>query len=188
MKTYRKLIKKPSTFRQLTGLSVSEFEELLGKLDIVWKEKRDWKNQRSKRRRKPGGGRHPSLALAERLTILLMYYRTYITQEFLGFLFGVDKGTVCRNVQEIALLLTGIFRIPEKRVEISADEIAEAFVDATEQPVNRPKKKQRRSYSGKKTAHDQASNRRGAQAEEETGRPEGEAETADRGGSEGGEG
>jgi hypothetical protein len=88
--------------------------------------------------------------LGERLTLLLIYYRTYVTHEFLGFLFGIDKGTACRAIQQIALLLTGIFRIPERRVEVGEDEIAEAFVDATEQPIQRPKYRQRRSYSGKK--------------------------------------
>ena len=49
--------------------------------------------------------------------------------------------------------MTGIFRIPEKKLRIEPEEIAEVFVDGTEQPINRPKKKQRRSYSGKKKRH-----------------------------------
>ena len=145
MNTYERLKKKPSSFRHLTGLSVEEFVKLLAELDAVWKTQRAKRQQQRARHRRPGAGRKPKLELADRLVLVLIYYRTYVTQDFLGFLFGIDKGTACRIIQEIALLLTGIFRIPEKKVRIEPDEIAEAFVDGTEQPINRPKKKQRQS-------------------------------------------
>jgi hypothetical protein len=150
MKTPLDLRTKPATFRRLTGLSVPAFDDLLAKLELAAAAKRERRNARPGRRRMPGGGRHHALDLGGRLTLMLIYYRTYVTHEFLGFLFGIDKGTACRGVQEIALLLTGVFRIPERRVGIGADEIAEAFVDATEQPIHRPTRRQRRSYSGKK--------------------------------------
>ena len=89
----------------------------------------------------------------DRLLITLLYYRTSVTQEFVGFLFGVDKGTVSRVVQDIRLCLAGVFRIPEKKVRIDPEDLKAVFVDATEQPVNRPKRRQRRSYSGKKKRH-----------------------------------
>ena len=49
--------------------------------------------------------------------------------------------------------MAGVFRIPEKKVRIDPDDLAAVFVDATEQAVHRPKRKQRRSYSGKKKRH-----------------------------------
>lgn len=153
MNAYERLKKKSSSFRHLTGLTVEEFEKLLVELEAAWKTRRAQRQQSRARQRRPGAGRKPKLGLADRLVLVLIYYRTYVTQDFLGFLFGIDKGTACRIIQEIALLLTGIFRIPEKKVRIERDEIAEAFVDGTEQPINRPKKKQRRSYSGKKKRH-----------------------------------
>ncbi len=153
MSAYERLKRKLTIFRLLTGLTVEEFDKLLAELEVAWKEARQKRQQRQRRRRRPGAGRKRKLALADRLLVMRIYYRTYVTQDFLGFLFGIDKGTACRIIQEIALLLTGIFRIPEKKVEVSEDEIAEAFVDGTEQPINRPKKKQRRSFSGKKKRH-----------------------------------
>ena len=134
----------------MTGVSVAEFDRLLGQLEIAATATRERRSARPGRQRKPGGGRHHALDLGGRLTLLLIYYRTYVTQEFLGFLFGIDKATACRSIHEIALLLTGIFRIPERRVEVGEDESGEAFGDATEQPIPRPKRRQRRSYSGKK--------------------------------------
>ena len=152
MNAYERLRIKPATFRHLTGLTVSEFEKLLAELDQARKAHRE-KQQRRPRRRRPGAGRRPKLGLAEQLTLVLIYYRTYVTQDFLGFLFAIDKGTACRIIQAVGLLLAGIFRIPERRVQIHPDEIAEAFIDATERPINRPSKQQRRSYSGKKKRH-----------------------------------
>ena len=70
--------------------------------------------------------------------MLLIYYRTYVTHAFLGFLFGVDDSAVGRNINPLQPLLAGIFRIPERRVELDPEEIRELFFDATERPTRRP--------------------------------------------------
>jgi len=148
-----RLRRKPTTFRQFTGLSVVEFDTLLAEL-VPALAARQAKARRSKpRRRAAGAGRKPKLAATDRLFVTLVYDRAYVTQAFLGGQFGVDAGTVCRVVGEVGLALTGIFRIPERKVTVGADELAAAFVDATEQPVNRPSRRQRRHYSGKKKRH-----------------------------------
>lgn len=108
---------------------------------------------RGRRQRKSGAGRKMKLAFADRLLLTLLYYRVYVTQEFVGFLFEVDKGTVSRQVQELGLCMAGVFRIPERKVRIDPDDPAAVFVDATERPVHRPKGEQRRSYSGKEKRH-----------------------------------
>ena len=86
--------------------------------------------------------------------MLLIYYRTYVTHAFLGFLFGIDDSAVGRNINPLQPLLAGIFRIPERRVELDPeDEIRELFFDATERPTRRPDRGQREFYSGKKKRH-----------------------------------
>ena len=87
--------------------------------------------------------------------MLLVYYRTYVTHAFLGFLFGVDDSTVGRDINPLQPLLAGVFRIPERRVELRPDEVRELFFDATEQPTCRPGpgRGQRDYYSGKKKRH-----------------------------------
>ena len=105
------------------------------------------------RQRKPGAGRKHSLPLADRLLMLLMYYRTYTTHAFLGFLFGVDDSAVGRNVNPLHPSWRGIFRMPERRVELRPDEIRELFFDATERAIPRPTRGQKRYYSGKKKRH-----------------------------------
>lgn len=153
MTNHEKLRRKPSLFRMFTGLSAGEFDKLVAELEPVWLARKAKRSGRRTRQRKPGAGRKAKLVWTDRVLLTLLYYRTYVTQEFVGFLFGVDKGTVSRNVQELSLCMAGVFRIPEKKVRIDPDDLAGVFVDATEQAVHRPKRKQRRSYSGKKKRH-----------------------------------
>ena len=153
MTNHETLRRKPASFRMLTGLTSEQFDQLLADLEPVWLARKAKQASRKPRRRKPGAGRKPTLLLADRLLMTLLYYRVYVTQEFAGLLFGVDKGTVSRVVQDISLSLTGVFRIPERTVRMTPEDLQAVFVDATEQPVHRPKRKQRRSYSGKKKRH-----------------------------------
>ena len=150
---YDRLRRKPSTFRQFTGLSVTEFDKLLAQLEPALAARAAKARRARSPKRTAGAGRKPKLNVADRLFVTLIYYRVYVSQAFLGGLFDVDAGTVCRLVAAVGLALTGIFRIPERKVRIGEDELAAAFVDATEQPTNRPSKKQRRHYSGKKKRH-----------------------------------
>jgi hypothetical protein len=136
-----------------TGLSADEFDRLVADLEPVWLARKAKRSAGRRRHRKPGAGRKAKLVFTDRLLLALLYYRAYVTQEFVGFLFGVDKGTVSRETQELSLCMAGVFRIPEKKVRIDPDDLRAVFVDATEQPVHRPTRKQRRSYSGKKKRH-----------------------------------
>ncbi|MEH2251328.1 transposase family protein [Nostoc sp.] len=55
---------------------------------------------------------------------------------------------------ENILIKSGTFRLPGKReLNQGADEWKVLVVDLTETPVERPQKKQRRYYSGKKKRH-----------------------------------
>jgi Helix-turn-helix of DDE superfamily endonuclease len=129
----------PDTFRQLTGITPALFDQLLAELTPRYQQADARRKDRPGRRRKPGAGRRHTLPLADRLLMLLVYYRTYATHALLGFLFGIDDSAVCRNVNPLQPLLAGIFRVPERRVALSKEEIRELFFDATERPTRRPK-------------------------------------------------
>src|SRR5215203_4591330 len=143
----------PDTFRQLTGISPVAFDQLLAQLEPRYQQADARRKGRPGRRRKPGAGRKHVLPLADRLLMLLLYYRTYVTHAFLGFLFGLDDSAVGRNINPLQPLLAGIFRIPERKVELDPEDIRELFFDATERPTRRPTKGQREFYSGKKRRH-----------------------------------
>jgi hypothetical protein len=148
-----RLQRSPKAFRQLTGITPAAFDRRLADLTPRYDRAEARRKDRPGRRRKPGAGRKHVLALADRLLMLLIYYRTYVTHAFLGFLFGIDDSAVGRNINPLQPLLAGIFRIPERRIELTEDEIRELFFDATERPTRRPVRGQREFYSGKKKRH-----------------------------------
>src|SRR6187431_74676 len=148
-----RLRRSPKAFRQLTGITPPVFDKLLADLTPRYERADARRKDRPDRRRRPGAGRKHALPLSDRLLMLLIYYRTYTTHAFLGFLFGVDDSAVGRNINPLQPLLAGIFRIPERRIELDPEEMRELFFDATERPTRRPAVGQRAYYSGKKKRH-----------------------------------
>jgi hypothetical protein len=148
-----RLLCQPVTFRRLTGLTPDAFRALLGQVERAWLDAQRRRRERPGRKRKPGAGRRHALAVPDQLLLLLIYYRTYVSHAFLGFLFAVDDATSCRTVRRLEPLLAGVFRVPERKADLGEDDVRELFFDATERPTRRPKTGQRRYYSGKKKRH-----------------------------------
>lgn len=72
-----------------------------------------------------------------------MYWREYRTEFHIGLTYGVSESTVYRTIQKIenVLLQSKRFHLQGKKSLQSSDIIFEiVLVDATEQPVERPKK------------------------------------------------
>ena len=148
-----RLRRSPKAFRQLTGITPAVFDKLLADLMPRYDQADAKRKSRPTRQRQIGGGRKHALDLSDRLLMLLIYYRTYTTHAFLGFLFGVDDSAVGRNINPLQPLLAGIFRIPERRIRLDPEEMRDLFFDATERPTRRPAEGQRAYYSGKKKRH-----------------------------------
>ena len=145
----------PDTFRRLTGISPEDFDQVLTDLRPLYEEAERERLGRPDRERAIGGGRNFKLAPEDRLLMLLMYYRLYVTHEFLGFLFDLDDSNVGRNINPLEPLLAQVFRVERRRVEAEEEEIEKLFFDATEQPIQCPssKKPRREYYSGKQGDH-----------------------------------
>lgn len=142
--TYKSLSKRPQTFQRIMGISVSEFESILLKLEPSWNEKviGGYKRQ----------GRLYNNSVREIFMMLLLYYRTYMTQFFIGHLFGIDDSNVCRNIKTLEPILAKIVAIKKNRV-VPKKEAENLIIDATEQEIERPKRGQKKYYSGKKKRH-----------------------------------
>ena len=153
MSKISKLKQSPLIFRRLTGVSIEKFDEVYRQLEPSYEKYNQKRLSHPNRKRPIGGGNQFKLELEERLIMLLMYYRLYITHSFLGFIFGIDDSNVGRNINPLQPMLAKIFHIPERKVKMSEEEILEIFIDATEQGINRPQKGQRKWYSGKKKKH-----------------------------------
>ncbi|MGD8781767.1 MAG: transposase [Ignavibacteria bacterium] len=150
--------KKSKVFRSLSGLNIEEFENLLRKLGPIYMKSEQKRFKKIKRQRHIGGGRKKQLDLENQLLMLLMYYRVYLSQTFLGLLFNLHNCKVSRHINYLSAMLSQIFRIPERKMELSEEnlseeELIEIFIDATEQQIQRLKKGQKNYYSGKKKKH-----------------------------------
>ena len=153
-------------FRSFTGLEVSEFDSLFSKVESTYEEYEEERLSRRDRERRIGAGRPFKLSLKDRLLMLLVYYRLYLTSMLTGFLFDLDQSNVLKNMRILEPLVKECIPLPKKLYERArrartVEEVEEyfpdfkAFIDATEQEIPRPKDKgKRRShYSGKRRRH-----------------------------------
>lgn len=158
MRALKVLRQKPQIFFRLSGIRREDFDDLAPKVQPLWEQHRQKRLFRKNRERLAGGGRKPELAFEAQLLMCLIYYRTYISHEFLGLLFGVSDSTSIRVVNAMTKVLAKHFRMPERAIRLSEEEKAELIylmVDGTERPVQRPQKPglRKKSYSGKKKRH-----------------------------------
>lgn len=143
--SYSELSKKPRIFRKLTGVKLKHFTKIVTKVsDSLDKEF-------SNLGRKPKVNNHE-----DRVLLVLVYYRAYMTQEFLGYLVGLDESNVCRLLKRVELLLVKKIHIKKDR-SLTGEKVEQLLIDVTEQPIQRPKSSKRRkiNYSGKKKRHTQ---------------------------------
>ncbi|MDA1193139.1 MAG: transposase, partial [Candidatus Poribacteria bacterium] len=167
MLTYTKLCRRPTHFLRFTGFTVAQFDALYAALAPNVEATRHERLSRPNRRRAIGGGARYTLSLPDRLLMTLCYHRLYVTQAMLGYLFNLDESNICRNLQELRPLLRDALPTPERvlsRILETAkrigtpEELFEKFpelktiVDATEQPIPRPKNRKKRDahYSGRR--------------------------------------
>ena len=118
---------KDEDFKRSTGVSRAMFEKML---TVVKKGLRDF-------------GRTPKLSRADQLLLTLMYWREYRTEFHIGLTYGVSEATVCRTIKKVenVLMKSGEFRLPGKKALRPSDTLIEVvLIDATEQPIERPKK------------------------------------------------
>lgn len=138
------LLKHPTAFRFLTGLSCAEFHALSEKVRPKWK---------NHMKEKVVSGRPYGVGMLEdHIFVMLVYYRVYVTQEFIGIMYGVNDSTICRAIARIAPLILKAIKIKKERI-VSQAELESVIVDCTEQPIERPQKDQKKFYSGKKKRH-----------------------------------
>jgi len=166
MLNYDVLSKKPSVFKYFSGLEVPEFEALNSKIKerySVFEQKRLF---RADRKRKIGAGHPFKLSLTDRLLMLLVYYRLYVSSTLASYLFDLSQTNVLKNIRQLEPLVSEVLPLPKKQHKKARrlqtlDEVEamfpgfKAFLDATEQEIPRPKAKRKRRthYSGKKKRH-----------------------------------
>jgi len=174
MLTVKKLRRKPKHFHNFTGLTPQQFDELLLAVEPLYEQAEEERLFNPNRLRARGAGRNFDLELPERLLMSLMYFRLYITQTLLGYLFDLDSSNVNREINgRILAVLSEVLPVPardEPLLDLAAQaasggggrqrggkkigtleellekhpEFEEIFIDGTEQELPKPKDKGRR--------------------------------------------
>jgi len=135
---------KTEDFKRLCGVHQATFTQMVG---VV-------REQVEQKKKKPG--KPSKLSIEDQVLISLEYWREYRTYFHIGQSWGIHEATVCRIVTKIenALIGCGKFQLPGKKQLLDTLAAAKLVViDATETPIERPKKGQKGFYSGKKKRH-----------------------------------
>ena len=130
---------KDTDFKRLTGVQRETFAMML---EVVENGLRDF-------------GRPSKLSRADQLLMTLMYWREYRTEFHIAQSYDVSEATVCRTIQKVenALVRTGKFRLPGKKVLQASDTLFEVvLVDVSEQTIERPKKAKSDTTAVKRSA------------------------------------
>lgn len=132
---------KDSAFRSVTGVTKETFAKMV---EIL---KTEYAAVHAKY------GRERKLSIEDNLLMMLEYYKEYRTFECIGASYGLTKSATRKAIMwvEETLMKSGVFNLPGKKVLQTDDtEIEIIMVDSTEIPIERPKRKQKSYYSGKK--------------------------------------
>lgn len=120
------------SFRRLTGVKRQTFQKIAKILA------EDDKNKKIK------GGRKNKLSLENQLLMALEYIREYRTYFHISKSYGVSESTAYKTVRwvEDTLIKYPDFALPGRKALLKSDmEYEVILVDASETPIERPKKK-----------------------------------------------
>jgi hypothetical protein len=124
---YEIVRKKPAFFLHIFGLSISEFDSVVGKVGSFWKEKITGGYKRP--------GRDCKLSKEEMIMVILLYYKNYVTQKFVGMLFNINAATVCRIIKRLEPILLEIIALPERN-GLSSKELRELIPNSINNDSN----------------------------------------------------
>ena len=129
-------------FRRITGVKRKTFDKMI---EII---------SAAEEIKKAKGGRPNKLSLENRLLMTLEYLREYRTYLHIAASYGISESNVFENIRwiEITLVKCNEFRLPgRKALLISDNEFEIILIDATESPIERPKKNNVNSTLAKKS-------------------------------------
>jgi hypothetical protein len=162
--SYHQVKEHPKLLLAMTGLSHTEFDQLLQPFQYAWDQYvQNNYIDRDNRKRQYGAGRAEAtlVNIEDKLHFILYYVKAYPLQEILAFEFGMAQSTanewihILSEVLKKALEHGGYVpeRDPKQLGTVLASEAESTYgIDGTERPRQRPRdaEKQKHYYSGKK--------------------------------------
>ncbi len=140
MKYERAKYLKSAEFKRFWGVKLETFEQMV---EIVSQH-----NQQKKKSGRPG-----KTSLEDQFLMTLEYWREYRTYFHIGQTWGVTESTACRIIRKIEKILSQsrVFALPGKKcLQESNTAIDVIVIDATESPIERPKKNKDASLAVKR--------------------------------------
>lgn len=128
-------------FRRITGVKRATFEKMVEILKKGYAEKH--------RRR----GRKPKLSIENQLLATLEYLREYRTYAHIASSYGIAESNIYRGIKwvEETLMKDGTFSLPGRKELLKSNaEYEIILVDATETPIERPKKNKENTIQERK--------------------------------------
>jgi hypothetical protein len=104
--------------------------------------------------KKARGGRPNKLKIEDMLMMALEYWREYRTYFHIGLDYGLSESNAYQTIKwvENTLIKDGTFSLPGKKALLAEDTDYEvALIDATETPVERPKRGRKSTTQGRKS-------------------------------------
>ena len=97
-------------------------------------------------------GRKSSMIVEDKLLLTLYYLRHYPTFDNLGDLYSICSSYANDIYHEYLSMIIKTTHVPGK-ILLKDPAIKIILIDVTEQPIERPKTRQKKNYSGKKKQH-----------------------------------
>ena len=133
---------RDEVFRRVVGVKRITFNKMI---DILTK---------AQKKKKARGGRPNKLGIAEMLLMTLEYLREYRTYASIGISYGLSESNTYYTIKwvEDTLIKSNLFKLPGKKELLNTDNTFEVIlIDATESPIERPKKNNVNSIQAKKS-------------------------------------
>jgi len=130
------------SFEQIRSLSPTHFKRYCGLKPATFSRICEFIRAELRRTQKKPG-RPPKLSIEDQVLLMLEYWREYRTQFHIAKSWQLSEPTVCRIITKIENILkrSPDFALLGKKALRQSDNILEVIVvDATETPVERPKK------------------------------------------------
>ncbi|MCI0692871.1 transposase family protein [candidate division KSB1 bacterium] len=142
---------KGEAFRRLTGVQRGTFDAMVALLFAA------------KRAQKAAGGKPNTLSVEDQLLMMLAYWREYRTYFHIGQSYGLSESAAYRNIKwcENTLTKSKAFRLPGRKAVAAGERAFDiVLIDATETPIERPKKTKALLFGQEEAAHAQNATRR----------------------------
>ena len=132
-----------ANFRRITGVKRNTFTKMVEIVSVAHKKK------------KARGGRPNKLSIEDMILMALEYLREYRTYISIGASYGLSESNAYATIRwvEDTLIKSEEFNLPGKKALLNSDYECEIIlIDATESPIERPKKNSVNITQGKRNA------------------------------------